>query len=528
MTETGHGSDVASIAHDRHLRPRRPRSSSSTRPPGPPARTTSATRPWTAGRPSVFAQLDHQRREPRRARLLRADPRRGRRRPARRRRRGRRPQGRPQRRRQRPAALRPRPGPARQPAQPLRRRRRGRHLHLAHREPAAASSPCSARSCTAGSARRRGRGRAQARPAHRRPLRRPSGASSPPPGRRRGRAARLPGAPAQAAARAGHDLRAALRARRAAAEVRRRLPGAHDTDEDRAGARVPRRRRSRRSAPGTPRTRSRCAARPAAAPATWRRTGSPRLRPTPTCSPPSRATTPSCCSSSPRACSPTTPRSSANADAACCPLRRRAGRQVRATARGCAVGQSVADFGSDRAPSSCAQGRASQHELLTGRVQQMVAEIAGALRPPRPLRSRGRAPLFNTTRTSSSRPPGPTASCCSGRPSPTRSPRSRTGTRQVLTWLRDLFGLSPHREEPRLVPDQRAAFGAAGRIRLALHRSPAAGSARTRRTSSTPSASARSTCARRSPRWGAGAAGRGPGLRRARASAARPRWMRRC
>ena len=40
------------------------------------------------------------------------------------------------------------------------------------------------------------------------------------------------------------------------------------------------------------------------------RTGSPRSRPTPTSSPPSRATTTCCCSWSPRACSPTTPASS--------------------------------------------------------------------------------------------------------------------------------------------------------------------------------------------------------------------------
>ena len=78
---------------------------------------------------------DHERREPRRALLLRAAARRGRRRPARHRPRGRRPQGRPQRHRQRPPALRPRPHPAHQPAQPLRRRRRRRHLLQRDRQP---------------------------------------------------------------------------------------------------------------------------------------------------------------------------------------------------------------------------------------------------------------------------------------------------------------------------------------------------------------------------------------------------------
>ena len=66
----------------------------------------------------------------------------------------------------------------------------------------------------------------------------------------------------------------------------------------------------RRSAPGTRPTPSRSAARRAAAPATWPRTGSRRSRPTPTCSPRSRATTRSCSSWSPRGCSPTTPRAS--------------------------------------------------------------------------------------------------------------------------------------------------------------------------------------------------------------------------
>src|SRR5205807_1025060 len=54
---------------------------------------------------------------------------------------------------------------------------------------------------------------------------------------------------------------------------------------------------SRRPRPGTPRRRSRPAARPAAAPAILRRTASRRSRPTRTCSPPSRATTPCCYSS---------------------------------------------------------------------------------------------------------------------------------------------------------------------------------------------------------------------------------------
>ena len=35
----------------------------------------------------------------------------------------------------------------------------------------------------------------------------------------------------------------------------------------------------------------------------------------------------------------------------------------------------------------------------------------------------------------------------------------------MLTWLRDLFGLQPHREAPRLVPHQRAPVDAARGMR---------------------------------------------------------------
>ena len=49
MTETGHGSNVQALAHDRDLRRRDARSSSSTRPTTTRARTTSATPRATGG-----------------------------------------------------------------------------------------------------------------------------------------------------------------------------------------------------------------------------------------------------------------------------------------------------------------------------------------------------------------------------------------------------------------------------------------------------------------------------------------------
>ena len=76
----------------------------------------------------------------------------------------------------------------------------------------AASSRCSARCARPGERRRlRGVGD-QARPRHRRPLRRRPAPVRRPGRRPRDRHQRLPGAPAQAAAGAGHHLRAALRA----------------------------------------------------------------------------------------------------------------------------------------------------------------------------------------------------------------------------------------------------------------------------------------------------------------------------
>ena len=158
----------------------------------------------------------------------------------------RRPQGRPARRRQRPAELRPRAGPARHAAGPLRPGRRRRHLHLEHRE---RDPPLlhHARHAGArpGQRRRLRRVGHQDGAGHRRPLRRgapPVHRARPGP---RDRRQRLPRAPAQAAAGAGHLLRAALRAGGAGRHHARRADGgARARPGDRRGrparARVPR------------------------------------------------------------------------------------------------------------------------------------------------------------------------------------------------------------------------------------------------------------------------------------------------
>ena len=211
--------------------------------------------------------------------------------------------------------------PARHAARPLRPGRRGRHLHERDRErdPPLLHHARHARA-RPGQRRRLGLVGDQARPRHRRPLRqRPAPVRRP----RRGprdRHQRLPRPPAQAAAGAGHDLRAALRAGRSSS---RRCT----TSRPRCTctARTSTRRRSaswsrgppgsRWPRPGTPPARSSCAARRAAVRATCRRTGCRTSRPTPTSSPPSRATTPSCCSWWPRACSPATATPSARSRA---------------------------------------------------------------------------------------------------------------------------------------------------------------------------------------------------------------------
>ena len=311
MTETGHGSDVAVAAHHRDVRPGDRR----VRDPHParraPARTTSATPPATAGWPSSSPSSITGGESAGRARVPRADPRRrtanrcpactiedcG-------------PQGRAQRRRQRPALVRPRAGAAREPAQPLRRRRAPTApTRRRSRTRPGASSPCSARWSRAGSA-------SPARPAApakvaltiavryaevRRQFAAP-GAD--------GRSSLLDYPthqrrllPALATSYALHFAQSELVAGLHESFTRgARAGGSHRRGRQPARARDRGRPASRRSPPGTPPTRSRPAARPAAAPATSPRTGCPGSRPTPTCSPPSRATTPCCCSWWPRSC----------------------------------------------------------------------------------------------------------------------------------------------------------------------------------------------------------------------------------
>ena len=216
------------------------------------------------------------------------------------------------------------------------------------------------------------------------------------------------------------------------------------------------------------------------------------------------------------------------------PLRRVPGHRRRAsTAPACAsVAQFVADSGSVQKAAIAIKDEASQRALLTDRVQTMVARGR-----PRPCKGANKLPQQQGAAAVQRAParahrgrPGPRASCCSGRPSPRPSARSRTPARsKVLTWLRDLFGLS-------LIEKNLSWYLMNGRLSMQrgrtvgeLHQPPAredppARPGPRRRLRLRPGAPPRRDRHRRRE----GPPGRGPGLLpRSSAPAAMPRWTRR-
>ncbi len=106
------------------------------------------------------------------------------------------------------------------------------------------------------------------------------------------------------------------------------------------------------------------------------------------------------------------------------------------------LGQAVTDFGSTARSVELGLRAEQQHELLAGRVEQMVTDVATALRPAAKLSPADAATLFNEHQTElieAARAHGELlqweafAEGVAG--------IDDAGTRQVLTWLRDLFGL---------------------------------------------------------------------------------------
>ncbi|MEV8267421.1 acyl-CoA dehydrogenase [Microbacterium sp. NPDC076911] len=105
-------------------------------------------------------------------------------------------------------------------------------------------------------------------------------------------------------------------------------------------------------------------------------------------------------------------------------------------------GQSVADFGSTARSVEFGLRAEQQHELLAGRVEQMVSDVATALRPASKLSSKEAAAVFNSRQAElieAARAHGELLQWEAF--SDGVASIDDEGTAQVLTWLRDLFGL---------------------------------------------------------------------------------------
>ena len=107
------------------------------------------------------------------------------------------------------------------------------------------------------------------------------------------------------------------------------------------------------------------------------------------------------------------------------------------------LGQAVADLGSPARSVELGLREEQQHELLAGRVEQMVADIAGRLRPASKASPAEAAVIFNANQAElieAARAHGELLQWEAFSDGIRRA--EDDGTRQVLTWLRDLFGLT--------------------------------------------------------------------------------------
>jgi acyl-CoA oxidase len=106
------------------------------------------------------------------------------------------------------------------------------------------------------------------------------------------------------------------------------------------------------------------------------------------------------------------------------------------------LAQSIVDFGSTARSVGYVRDTDSQRQLLTDRVQTMVAEIAGRLRDANKLPKMEAAQLFNSNQNAlieAARAHGELLQWEAFTDAVEKV--EDDGTRQVLTWLRDLFGL---------------------------------------------------------------------------------------
>ena len=107
------------------------------------------------------------------------------------------------------------------------------------------------------------------------------------------------------------------------------------------------------------------------------------------------------------------------------------------------LGQAVADLGSPARSVELGLREEQQHELLAGRVEQMISDIAGRLRPAAKAAPAEAAVIFNANQAElieAARAHGELLQWEAFSDGIRRT--TDEGTRQVLTWLRDLFGLS--------------------------------------------------------------------------------------
>jgi len=106
-------------------------------------------------------------------------------------------------------------------------------------------------------------------------------------------------------------------------------------------------------------------------------------------------------------------------------------------------GQAVADFGSTARSVELGLRADQQHELLAGRVEQMVADVAARLRPAQKASPADAAAIFNANQAELIEAARAHAELLQWEAFSDGVNRFEdAGTRQVLTWLRDLFGLS--------------------------------------------------------------------------------------
>ncbi|WP_223692418.1 acyl-CoA dehydrogenase family protein [Leifsonia poae] len=105
------------------------------------------------------------------------------------------------------------------------------------------------------------------------------------------------------------------------------------------------------------------------------------------------------------------------------------------------VAQTVKDFGSTARSVNWLQEASTQRELLTDRVETMIAEIGGRLRPASKLGKKAAADLFNSQQNDlieAARAHAELLQWEAFTDALEQAPDA--GTKQVLTWLRDLFG----------------------------------------------------------------------------------------